>query len=174
MVLLLLCRRGLRCRRPWYLFRSHADAGTYIPVTLEQLASENGVLNSDKTTPCIARTNLFEDDRCVFRIFGKWVDTASFALYVFSISVLLQALVVISMSGAADHGSILRYDANKRKSSKESVAHVCSNGKYSINVIPSSSKCSTFMGWIMCHYRKCIYPLDRSYDRLYSELVSFV
>jgi len=34
-----------------------------------------------------------------------WIDTASFALYVFSISVLLQALVVISMSGAADHGT---------------------------------------------------------------------
>jgi MFS-type transporter involved in bile tolerance (Atg22 family) len=38
-------------------------------------------------------------------VFGLWwIDTASFALYVFSLSVLLQALVVISMSGAADHG----------------------------------------------------------------------
>jgi MFS transporter, UMF1 family len=88
------------------------DVGTYIPITLEQLASEKGVLNSDKTTPCIplapsisGLSPRFEDgDRCVFRMFGRWIDTASFALYVFSISVLLQALVVISMSGAADHG----------------------------------------------------------------------
>lgn len=86
---------------------------TYIPVTLEQLASEKGVLYSNLTTPCRPReeessTSLlrrFDDsDRCVFRLFGHWVDTASFALYVFSLSVLLQALVVISMSGAADHG----------------------------------------------------------------------
>lgn len=42
----------------------------------------------------------------MFKLFGLWwIDTASFALYVFSLSVLLQALVVISMSGAADHGT---------------------------------------------------------------------
>jgi MFS transporter, UMF1 family len=35
---------------------------------------------------------------------GTEVNTASFAMYTFSISVLLQALVIISMSGAADHG----------------------------------------------------------------------
>ena len=88
---------------------------TYIPVTLEQLASEKGVHYSDLTTPCQAPTDSsdhsllrrFENgDRCVFKLFGMWwIDTASFALYVFSISVLLQALVVISMSGAADHGT---------------------------------------------------------------------
>jgi UMF1 family MFS transporter len=85
---------------------------TYIPVTLEQLASERGVLFSDLTTPCHPATDqsllrrFAEGDRCVFKLFGLWwVDTASFALYVFSLSVLLQALVVISMSGAADHGA---------------------------------------------------------------------
>jgi MFS transporter, UMF1 family len=85
---------------------------TYIPVTLEQLASERGVLFSDLTTPCRPATDqsllrrFVEGDRCVFKLFGLWwVDTASFALYVFSLSVLLQALVVISMSGAADHGT---------------------------------------------------------------------
>ena len=84
---------------------------TYIPVTLEQLASERGVLFSDLTTPCRPATDqsllrrFADGDRCVFKLFGLWwVDTASFALYVFSLSVLLQALVVISMSGAADHG----------------------------------------------------------------------
>ena len=38
------------------------------------------------------------------RFAGAEINTASFALYTFSISVLLQALVIISMSGAADHG----------------------------------------------------------------------
>jgi MFS transporter, UMF1 family len=87
---------------------------TYIPITLEQIASERGVLYSDLTTPCIPREpsdhsllpRFANGDRCVFKLFGLWwIDTASFALYVFSLSVLLQALVVISMSGAADHGS---------------------------------------------------------------------
>ena len=85
---------------------------TYIPVTLEQLASEKGVLFSDLTTPCrpspppdhSVYPRFANGDRCVFKLFGGWIDTASFALYVFSLSVLLQALVVISMSGAADHG----------------------------------------------------------------------
>lgn len=37
-------------------------------------------------------------------ILGAEVNTASFAMYTFSISVLIQALLIISMSGAADHG----------------------------------------------------------------------
>ncbi|KAL8873266.1 MAG: hypothetical protein Q9174_001235 [Haloplaca sp. 1 TL-2023] len=40
----------------------------------------------------------------VFVVCGIDINTASFALYVFSISVFLQSLVIISMSGAADHG----------------------------------------------------------------------
>lgn len=35
---------------------------------------------------------------------GADINTASFAMYTFSISVLVQALLIISMSGAADHG----------------------------------------------------------------------
>lgn len=37
-------------------------------------------------------------------ILGLDVNTASFAMYTFSISVFLQAIVVITFSGAADHG----------------------------------------------------------------------
>lgn len=37
-------------------------------------------------------------------ILGLEINTASFAMYTFSISVLVQALLIISMSGAADHG----------------------------------------------------------------------
>lgn len=35
---------------------------------------------------------------------GTEINTASFAMYTFSISVFIQSLVIISMSGAADHG----------------------------------------------------------------------
>lgn len=42
--------------------------------------------------------------QCVVNILGAEINTASFAMYTFSISVLVQALLIISMSGAADHG----------------------------------------------------------------------
>lgn len=38
------------------------------------------------------------------KFWGTEINTASFAMYTFSISVLVQALLIISMSGAADHG----------------------------------------------------------------------
>lgn len=93
--------------------------GSFIPVTLEQLARENGVLLADRSTPCKAprpvtpfapnsldallRPNP-ESGQCVVRILGVEINTASFAMYTFSISVAIQALLIISMSGAADHG----------------------------------------------------------------------
>lgn len=97
--------------------------GSFIPVTLEQLARENGVLLSDRFTPCKASRPTIhppqsfltsalaaldkpnpEKGQCVVYILGIEVNTASFAMYTFSISVLVQALLIISMSGAADHG----------------------------------------------------------------------
>ncbi len=42
---------------------------------------------------------------CIVRLFGHDVNTASFAMYTFSLSVLVQSLIIISMSGAADHGN---------------------------------------------------------------------
>jgi UMF1 family MFS transporter len=95
--------------------------GSFIPVTLEQLARENGVLLSDGVTPCkssrpavapsfstSALDALLRPDpekgQCVVHILGVEINTASFAMYTFSISVLIQALLIISMSGAADHG----------------------------------------------------------------------
>lgn len=95
-----------------------------MPITLEQLAREQGVLLSDRRTPC--KSNLpkplppasssipfnassFAASRghhgqCVIYFLGAEVNTAAFALYVFSFSVFVQALLIISMSGAADHG----------------------------------------------------------------------
>ncbi|KAA8613292.1 ATG22 multi-domain protein [Pyrenophora tritici-repentis] len=97
--------------------------GSFIPVTLEQLARENGVLLSDPSIPCKSTKPtvnpgpslsastvgaLFapnpEKGQCVVHILGIEINTASFAMYTFSISVLIQALLIISMSGAADHG----------------------------------------------------------------------
>lgn len=95
-----------------------------MPITLEQLARDQGVLFKDKSTPCRAGwqtgSNLTapnapnapngpkhghsELPSCVIYFLGAEINTASFAMYTFSISVLIQALLIISMSGAADHG----------------------------------------------------------------------
>lgn len=95
-----------------------------MPVTLEQLARERGVLRSDGVTPCIAAATaaagqgdagpslfllsraLQERDsvQCDIHLFGVAVTTSSFALYTFSISVLVQALTLVSISAIADHG----------------------------------------------------------------------
>lgn len=43
--------------------------------------------------------------QCIVDVLGMQVNTASFAMYTFSVSVLLQALLVVSISCAADHGN---------------------------------------------------------------------
>lgn len=98
--------------------------GAFIPITLEDLAraSPSAVLAADHSVPCKAHgierslltpaVSLFDRTapeprkgaQCVFRILGTEMNTASFAMYTFSISVFLQALLVVTMSGAADHG----------------------------------------------------------------------
>jgi len=85
--------------------------GAFIPIILEELAraSPSAVLANDHSTPCKApRVNtartLAAGSQCVFRVLGSEVNTASFAMYTFSISVALQSLLVVTMSGAADHG----------------------------------------------------------------------
>jgi UMF1 family MFS transporter len=97
--------------------------GAFIPITLEDLArgSPTAVLASDPTRSCKTKLDIPEvaatvsvfssggggkhaNNQCVFRLLGLEINTASFAMYTFSISVLLQALVVVTMSGAADHG----------------------------------------------------------------------
>lgn len=86
-------------------------------MTLEQLSREVGVLWSDKSAPCMAPTEdterrrllerlvpSREDDQCVVYPLGKETTTASFAMYTFSIAVLVQAIILISFSSFADHG----------------------------------------------------------------------
>ncbi|ODQ50023.1 hypothetical protein SAICODRAFT_62309 [Saitoella complicata NRRL Y-17804] len=98
----------------WYSYAFAAEVvavtsvGTFIPIVLDTLAAKSGVLASDHLTPCLAQSEsaVVEDgERCVLVVFGRDVDTASYALYVFSLSVVLQAIAVVSMSGAADHGN---------------------------------------------------------------------
>lgn len=96
--------------------------GSFLPITLEQMARDRGVLLSDKSTPCgatwksswqaIGSENPEYSEQatpsagqCVIYILGAEVNTASFAMYTFSVSVFIQAILIISMSGAADHGS---------------------------------------------------------------------
>ncbi|OOF90761.1 hypothetical protein ASPCADRAFT_211711 [Aspergillus carbonarius ITEM 5010] len=119
----------------WYSYGWAAEVfavcamGSFLPITLEQMARERGVLLSDKTTPCSAtwstlqstsvsetwdqlsyvpaytKPDVLKSSQCIIHILGVEVNTASFAMYTFSVSVLVQAILIISMSGAADHGS---------------------------------------------------------------------
>ncbi|CAG8303521.1 unnamed protein product [Penicillium salamii] len=109
----------------WYCYGWAAEVfvvcamGSFLPITLEQMARDRGVLLSDKTTPCSATwsPSLPPDGeklgyqtqanggQCIIYFLGAEINTASFALYTFSLSVLVQAILIISMSGAADHGT---------------------------------------------------------------------
>ena len=84
-----------------YLSKNSLIIGSFMPITLETLARARGVLLSDHSTPCGEKKKV----ACVVQFSGGIeINTTSFAMYTFSLSVLIQALVIISMSGAADHG----------------------------------------------------------------------
>lgn len=111
----------------WYSYGWAAEVfvvcgiGSFIPITLEQLARERGMLLSDRSSPCkatfhhsarnvvtgasIASSTGPGDGQCIVQFLGRDINTASFAMYTFSVSVLIQTFVIISMSGAADHGN---------------------------------------------------------------------
>ncbi|KZV71513.1 MFS general substrate transporter [Peniophora sp. CONT] len=73
----------------------------YLPICLEQFARDNGYLLPERTVPCIAAP-AESNARCVVKLGWAWLDTASFSLYVSSLSVALQALTVISIGALAD------------------------------------------------------------------------
>ncbi|KAH7022594.1 autophagy-related protein 22-like protein [Ilyonectria destructans] len=96
----------------WYSYAFAAETyvicgiGSFIPILLETLARENGVLLSDRKTPCGSSYSKEKDDgQCIVYVLGMEINTASFAMYTFSVSVLVQALLVVSISCAADHGN---------------------------------------------------------------------
>jgi hypothetical protein len=164
-------------------------AAIFFPVNLEQLARENGVYAYDRLTPCTAdlnitshslatsvSTSMFSDmslsalgatedkTRCVVHFLGiTWMDSSSFALYTFSISTFLQAVLVVSMSGAADYGNLSFYwgGTNDRPLS-ENVFDVvfdhfvdfncgirCRRGSWTVSLPPRFS---------VRHILKCISP----------------
>lgn len=116
----------------WYSYGFAAEVfvvcgiGSFIPITLEQLARERGVLLQDRSISCTSNldqsiintpenASVFQlylqassphanPGPCIIQLWGIDINTASFAMYTFSISVFIQSLVIISMSGAADHG----------------------------------------------------------------------
>ena len=117
-----VCGVGRESFHPSNRFDTYNFTGSFAPVTLEQLARESGVLRSDGVTPCIqaaakegtsrltrllirAAESADDKDQCIIRPFGRETSTSSFALYTFSIAVLMQALVLITFSPVADYGS---------------------------------------------------------------------
>ncbi|KAK6503258.1 Autophagy protein 22 [Arthrobotrys musiformis] len=90
--------------------------GSFIPVLLEQLGREKGHILGNPSLRCKSSENMGPGGAsgdhggggkapvCVVDIMGFEINTASFVMYTFSLSVMFQALVIISMSGAADHG----------------------------------------------------------------------
>jgi UMF1 family MFS transporter len=76
-------------------------------VTLEQLARERGVWRADGITPCstpLPGADGSDDNQCIVHLFGVDINTSSFALYTFSLAVMVQTLSLISMSAIADYG----------------------------------------------------------------------
>jgi UMF1 family MFS transporter len=92
--------------------------GSFLPVTLEQLAREVGVLLPDKVSSCIQQSAASrslvrrEENQCVLYLFGSEVSTSSFALYSFSLATLVQTLVLISIGAIADYGELPSPDVN--------------------------------------------------------------
>lgn len=73
----------------WYSYAWAAEVyvicgiSSFIPVTLEQLARENGVLLEDGVTPCVGGGLRGGDEgsrMCVVDIWGVKINTASFAM----------------------------------------------------------------------------------------------
>lgn len=88
--------------------------GSFLPLTLEQLARERGTLQTSRlpcTGPSAGNSTNNEDGQCVVPIFGLEINTASFAMYTFSLAVLIQALTLISFSALADYGMVAKVEA---------------------------------------------------------------
>ncbi|KAJ5153634.1 Major facilitator superfamily domain general substrate transporter [Penicillium coprophilum] len=96
----------------WYSYGIAAEVfavcgvGSFLPLTLEQLARERGTLQTSRlpcTGPSAGNSTNAENGQCVVPVFGLEINTASFAMYTFSVAVLIQALTLISFSALADY-----------------------------------------------------------------------
>ncbi|PYI06685.1 MFS transporter family protein [Aspergillus sclerotiicarbonarius CBS 121057] len=104
----------------WYAYGIAAEVfavcgvGSFLPLTLEQLARERGYLQNSHL-PCVgpdspsapgnspAMFRRDDNEQCVVGLMGLQINTASFAMYTFSLAVLVQALTLISFSALADY-----------------------------------------------------------------------
>ncbi|KAJ5818949.1 Major facilitator superfamily domain general substrate transporter [Penicillium riverlandense] len=98
----------------WYAYGMAAEVfavcgvGSFLPLTLEQLAREHGTLQMSHL-PCVGDqtanngTQPVENEQCLVGLLGLQINTASFAMYTFSLAVLVQALTLISFSALADY-----------------------------------------------------------------------
>lgn len=110
-----LIQRAKNNIKGWYFYSFSSEpfsvsaVATYIPLLLEQFARINGVSVDDHSVKCSSR-----HDKCVLGLFNNsvYIDTSSFALYTFSLSVLFQTLLVITVSGLVDVWKTVRF---KRK-----------------------------------------------------------
>ncbi|KAL4741245.1 autophagy-related protein 22-2 [Aspergillus similis] len=100
----------------WYAYGIAAEVfavcgvGSFLPLTLEQLAREQGFLSSSRL-PCVGpdappaagNGTAPANEACVVPLMGLEINTASFAMYTFSLAVLIQALTLVSFSALADY-----------------------------------------------------------------------
>lgn len=101
--------------KAWYFYCFSSEpfivsvVSTYIPLLLEQFARVNGVTVEDHLKPCINSS-----EQCVVPLFNHkiFVDTSSFPLYTFSLSVLIQTVVVITVSGIVDQWNSIKLRGN--------------------------------------------------------------
>ncbi|GJJ14170.1 hypothetical protein Clacol_008431 [Clathrus columnatus] len=144
-------RTAARHIRGWltYAFACEVFAvvgiSVFLPLCLEQFARDNGFLYPGKTERCVDAKALAGTDepekRCVVKI--GWAQNIHLSLYVFSLSVALQALTVISMGGIADHPP-------HRKPLLLTFAYLGSISAILFSVIPSSSILWPLVGLLAC------------------------
>ncbi|CAL9736416.1 autophagy-related protein 22 [Monosporozyma servazzii] len=99
----------------WYIYCFSSEpfivsaVSTYIPLLLEQYARINGVKVKNHSKACSG-----SDDQCVLPLFNGrlFVDTSSFPLYTFSLSVLVQTFIVITVSGIVDRWNSVKLKGN--------------------------------------------------------------
>ncbi|CAG8475853.1 8200_t:CDS:2 [Dentiscutata erythropus] len=94
--------------RGWYLYNLACEVyyvaaiTVFVPVMLEYLAGGAG-FELDHVTPCNTSQINYT---CDVKFGPIFVDTASYSLYIISISVFLQAIIYTAFGSLADHGSL--------------------------------------------------------------------
>ncbi|MBW0471940.1 hypothetical protein O181_011655 [Austropuccinia psidii MF-1] len=87
----------------------------FLPIVLEQFSRDNAFIYPSYTDPCPDSSKIHWNDTlhanddqisqkiiCKTQLWGKWINVSTFPLYVSSITLACQALMLTSMSSAAD------------------------------------------------------------------------